>query len=232
MTRIQRECQRRGITRLCHFTQSRNFAHILGDCGGILSTQHLKEAGLPHNPTDTDRWDGCEDLVCCSVEFPNVKYFATVQRRDRLFKDWVVLIIKPDYLWMPGTNFCPINAATARGDHIGKGYDSFLSLFDLTVPRNPRDRRPESHLQCAPTNIQAEVLVPSPICLDGITAIAVCDEHQARREICRASLQGHSIDKDILLVPDFYQKRPLAIAIQGGNRVTETIFDNVGDHGQ
>jgi len=42
MMRIRRECNRRGITRLCHFTQSRNLAHILGDCVGILSRRRLE----------------------------------------------------------------------------------------------------------------------------------------------------------------------------------------------
>lgn len=231
MTRIQRECQCRGITRLCHFTQSRNLAHILGDCEGILSTRRLQAADLPHNPTDADRWDGCEDLVCCSLEFPNVYYFANVRTRDRLFKDWVVLMIKPDFLWRPGTKFCPTNAATQQGAHIGEGYESFHSLFGTTVP-GVSFNRPPGHLQCAPTNIQAEVLVPGPIHLDDITAIAVVDEHQARREICRASLQELPINKDILVVPDFYRKRSLARTIQRGDRVAETIFDNVGDHGQ
>ncbi len=231
MTSIQRECQRRGITRLCHFTQSRNLAHILGDCKGILSTQRLQESDLPHNPTDADRWDGHEYLICCSLEFPNVYYFAKVRPKDRLFKDWVVLMIKPDFLWMPGTKFCPTNAATQRGAHIGKGYESFLSLFDTTVPGISFNRS-SGHLQCAPTNIQAEVLVPSPIRLNDITAIAVADKNQARQEICRASLQGLSINMNILVVPDFYRTRPLATTIQGGNLVTETIFNNLGDHGQ
>lgn len=115
MMRIRRECNRRGITRLCHFTQSRNLAHILGDCVGILSRRRLESNDLPYNPTDPDRWDGCEHLVCCSIEYPNVYYFAKVREQDHLFKDWVVLLIKPDFLWTPGTKFCPCNAATARG---------------------------------------------------------------------------------------------------------------------
>lgn len=193
MISIQRECRSRGITRLCHFTQSRNLAHILGDCGGILSTQRLQAEDLPHNPTDIDRWDGCEDLICCSLEFPNVYYFSRVRTKDRLFKDWVVLMIKPHFLWMPGTKFCPTNAATAGGDHIGEGYESFLSLFAETGPGISFNRR-RGHLQCAPTNVQAEVLIPGPIRLDDITAIAVADEYQARLEIFRASLQGLSIN--------------------------------------
>ncbi|MDE2771672.1 MAG: DarT ssDNA thymidine ADP-ribosyltransferase family protein [Bacteroidota bacterium] len=231
MTKIQKTCRDRRITRLCHFTQSRNLAHILGDSKCILSTQSLQVADLPHNPTDQNRWDGCKDLICCSVEFPNVYYFDKVRRKDRLFKDWVVLMIKPNFLWMPGTKFCPTNAATKYGSCIRGGHEAFRSLFRTTAP-GISFNRDKTHLQCAPTNIQAEVLVPGPIPLDDITAIAVADKDQARREICRVLLQGLSIDKDLFVVPDFYKRRRLAEVIQRGDRPTETIFDKVGDHAQ
>ncbi len=231
MTRIQKECQRRGITRLCHFTQSRNLAHILGDCHSVLSKQRLMEEDLPYNPTDRDRWDGCEDLVCCSIEFPNAFYFAKVRQQDHLFKDWVVLVIKPDYLWKPGTKFCPTNAATERGSHIKEGFESFQSLFERRVLGVSTDRS-ERHLPCSPTNIQAEVLVQDPIPLDDIISIAVADEEQAMREICRASLQGISINQHIqfLVAPDFYQKDQLVRSIQHGQRVNEALFDYIGDY--
>jgi len=228
---IQQECHRRGITRLCHFTQSRNLAHILGDCTGILSRKNLEASDLPHNPTDPDRYDGCDHLVCCSLEYPNVYYFAKVREQDHLFKDWVVLLIKPHFLWKPGTKFCPCNAATARGAYIRHGFGSFSSMFAQTVP-GIRFSRPPNHLPCCPTNIQAEVLVPDPIGLEDITAIVVADEDQAKREICRANLQGLTIDKQILIIPDFFNKNRLARAIQNGNRVTERSFNNGGRHGQ
>lgn len=225
---IQQECTRRGITRLCHFTQSRNLAHILGDTKAILSSQQLQTDDLPYNPTDSDRWDGCEDMICCSIEFPNVYYFNKARTRDLLFKDWVVLIIKPDYLWMSVTKFCPTNAAKQKGALIKKGDESFLSLFAPTTIDISYYRSSE-HLDCAPTNVQAEVLVSGQIPLDDLTAIAVSDADQAKREICRASLQGLSINKDILIVPDFYNRQNLAQSIHQGNRVTETIFDPLND---
>jgi len=141
------------------------------------------------------------------------------------------LLIKPDFLWTPGTKFCPCNAATARGAYIGEGYDAFMSLFAEEVP-GVRFTRPQTHLPCVPTNIQAEVLIPDPIPLDAIIGIAVESEEQAIREICRARLQGLSIDKEILVVPDFYRRTRLARTIQRGNRVTEVVFDNGGQHGR
>jgi hypothetical protein len=107
----------------------------------------------------------------------------------------------------------------------------FISLFADTAP-GISFSRPTRHLLCAPTNVQAEVLVPDPIPLDSIMAIAVADEEQAKREICRATLQGLSVDKDILVVPDFYRTTRLARTIQSGNRVSEISFDSGGRHGQ
>ena len=104
-------------------------------------------------------------------------------------------------------------------------------MFAQTVP-GIRFSRPPNHLPCCPTNIQAEVLVPDPIGLEDITAIVVADEDQAKREICRANLQGLTIDKQILIIPDFFNKNRLARAIQNGNRVTERSFNNGGRHGQ
>ena len=66
---------------------------------------------MPHNPTDPDRYDGRDDLICCSIEYPNTYYFVKVREHDHLFKDWVVLLIEPSYLWHPDTCFCPCNAA-------------------------------------------------------------------------------------------------------------------------
>jgi len=227
MRRIQLECQNRGISRLCHFTQSRNLGHIFGDCNGIFSRSRLESESLPHNPTDPDRWDGCEHLICSSLEFPNVYYFSKVREKDHLFKDWAVLFIRPDFIWKPGTKFCPRNAAAARGAYIGEGYEAFLSLFEKTVPGTAFTRSAR-HLPCAATDVQAEVLVPDPIPLGDIIGIAVADEEQATREICRLALQGISIDKEIFIVPDFYRTTVLARTIQNGNRVSELNFENGG----
>jgi hypothetical protein len=87
MNLIRQECASRGITRICHFTQSRNLAHIFDDPLGLCSTRTLQEHDLPHNPTDTERFDGRNDLICCSIEYPNTYYFIKVREREPLFKD-------------------------------------------------------------------------------------------------------------------------------------------------
>lgn len=233
MNLIRQECASRGITRICHFTQSRNLAHIFDDPLGLCSTRTLQEHDLPHNPTDTERFDGRNDLICCSIEYPNTYYFIKVREREPLFKDWVVLMIDPSYLWHPETCFCPCNAARSCGGYIRTGIEGFLSLYAPISPGFTAYSRSARHLPAAPTDIQAEVLLKDPIPLDSITGIAVHTEDQAHREICRLSLQGITIDKPIYIAPEFFQRSTLQNAygtglIQRGVRATETLYENGG----
>ena len=232
MNSIQRECASRGITRICHFTQSRNLAHIFDDPLGLCSTRTLQEHNLPHNPTDTERFDGKDDLICCSIEYPNTYYFARVREREPLFRDWVVLMIEHSYLWHPATCFCPCNAARSCGAYIQMGIGGFLSLYTPKSPGFPVYTRSARHLPAAPTDIQAEVLLKDPIPLDSITGIAVHTEDQAQREICRLNLQGITFDKPIYIAPDFFNKTSLSRMIQRGVRATEELYENGGLHGR
>lgn len=237
MNLIRQECASRGITRICHFTQSRNLAHIFDDPLGLCSTRTLQEHDLPHNPTDTERFDGRNDLICCSIEYPNTYYFIKVREREPLFKDWVVLMIDPSYLWHPETCFCPCNAARSCGGYIRTGFEGFLSLYAPISPGFTAYSRSARHLPAAPTDIQAEVLLKDPIPLDSITGIAVHTEDQAHREICRLRLQGITIDKPIYIAPEFFQRSTLQNAygtglIQRGVRATETLYENGGLYDQ
>jgi len=220
---IKQEYIDRGITRLCHFTQSRNLAHIFDDPLGLCSTRTLQNHDMPHNPTDPDRYDGRNDLICCSIEYPNTYYFIKVREHDHLFKDWVVLFIDPSYLWHPDTCFCPCNAARSYGAHISTGIEGFRSLYYITSPGISFSRS-MTHLPAAPTDIQAEVLLKDPIPLDHITGIAVQSNDQARREVCRLELQGISINKPIYIVPDFFHRTRLSSLIQSGVRANETLY--------
>ena len=113
---IRKEAERRGITRLCHFTPSRNLGHIVEDPTGILASQYLQEdEKAVFNPTDSERLDGLPKHVCCSIQYPNAWYFRTARSQERLFRDWVVVFIRAHYLWRTGTKFCPRNAAASHG---------------------------------------------------------------------------------------------------------------------
>ena len=231
MNPIQQECNSRCITRLCHFTQSRNLAHIFDDPFGLCSTRTLQTHDMPHNPTDPDRYDGRDDLICCSIEYPNTYYFVKVREHDHLFKDWVVLLIDPSYLWHPETCFCPCNAARSRGGYIQTGIQGFKSLYAATSP-GINFSRPSGHLPAAPTDIQAEVLLKDPIPLESIIGIVVQSQEQAQREVWRLNLQGISIDKSICIAPDFFKRTTLSGFIQRGVRANETLYRNGGRHGR
>ncbi len=230
MNLIREECIKRGITRLCHFTQSRNLAHILGDREGILSTQSLENRDMPYNPSDPIRIDGRYNRICCSLEYPNTYYFVEARKRDRLFKDWVVLYIEPDYIWASGTSYCPCNAARSDGQYIGEGLDCFLSLFS-PAPPGVSFRRKNSHLTSSPTDIQAEVLITEPVTLDSIIGIAVQNEEQAQKEILRLRLQGITLPKPMFIVPGFFDRAKLSGFIQQGERVMEMKYDKGEHHG-
>ena len=224
MNNIQQECLQRGITRVCHFTQSRNLAHIFGDYLGILSTKTLRQGGLPHNPTDPKRLDKCDHLISCSIEYPNPNYFKVVRRREPLFEDWVVLFMNMNLIWKNGTKYCPCNAATSNGFYIG---DRFSTLFaSSSLGARGGQKRSQYHLFCSPTDIQAEVLIPEPIQLGQIDAIAVQSKEQANKEFTRMKLQGISFNKKIYVVSDFFSNNDTLVSmVQSGRRVEEKLYD-------
>lgn len=226
MEQIQKECNKRKISRLCHFTQSRNLSHIFDNpYNGLLSTRTLRQNKIPYNPSDPSRYDGRDDLICCSIEYPNVYYFDIARQRDKLFRDWVILLIKPCYLWHQDTFFCPINAARFNGKYIKNGYEGFCSLFSDRSPGNNYQRH-QTHLSASPTDIQAEVLIKDPIPLDNITGIVVQSEEQAKKEMIRLKIQGIKLDKSFIISPYCFQKSSLRNCIHNGNKVPEKLYSN------
>ncbi|HHB13029.1 MAG TPA: DUF4433 domain-containing protein [Chromatiales bacterium] len=224
--RIMRMARKRGITRLCHFTPSRNLGHILTDPRGILATKHLKsDDRAVLNPTDLQRLDGHPGHVCCSIQYPNAWYFRKARRDERLFLDWVVLLIKPHYLWTAGTKFCPFNAAGGYGRHLREGADAFDALFaDSTTDTQGRTYgRGPGHPSYLPTNEQAEVLVPDRIAKEDLLGFAVADGAQAKREL--AALRILDVPPpQIWVAPDFYRPDWLSTVLRSGRYPTETRY--------
>ena len=128
---IKKAAVKRGITRLCHLTPSRNLLHIATDATGILASDRLEADRLAtFNPVDQERLDGFPDHVCCSIQYPNAWYLRRVRQQDPIFLDWVVLLIRPDYLWQSGTKFSPRNAAANYGSLVSEGINGFHSMFE------------------------------------------------------------------------------------------------------
>ena len=229
---IKKEVLRRGITRLCHFTPSRNLAHIASGKEGILATKRLErdERGI-FTKTDLERFDGYTDHICCSIEYPNAWYFEKARSKDPLFKDWVVLFIDPKYLWLSGTHFCPRNAAANYGRSVLNGESGFLALFadSISGAGGRTFHRSSAHLLCCPTDDQAEVLIPDRIAKSDILAIGVKTETQAKNETARLRLLNLLEDSfQFVIATDLFNKRVLSQLIRSGKRPKETPWISGG----
>lgn len=218
---IQANVMRRGITRLCHFTPSHNLGHIAEDRVGILASKHLGEdEKAVFNPTDSERLDGYPDHVCCSIQYPNAWYFRKARGREPLFRDWVILLIKPHYLWYTGAKFCPRNAAAGHGRLVDEGAEAFEELFADIVEGTHTYRRDRRHPTFLPTDEQAEVLIPDSIRRGDVIGIAVYDDEQAQREVARLKLLGQSLSP-IVIVPEFFDPNKLSQLLRAGRVPTE-----------
>lgn len=220
---IRNEVQRRGITRLCHFTPSRNLAQITEDPRGILASEYLQaDEQAVFNPTDLTRLDGYKDHVCCSIQYPNAWYFKKARKEEKLFLDWVVILIRAHYLWRTGTKFCPRNAAAEYGRLIREGTDAFEALFADTVEGAGEHTftRNQRHPAFLTTDEQAEVLIPDQVQRQDVMGIAVRDVEQAKREVTRLRLIGQSPPR-IVIVPQFYEPHVLSNQLRAGQLPVE-----------
>ena len=221
---IRSEAEGRGITRLCHFTPSRNLAHIASDPRGLLASRHLKaDEKTVFNPTDVVRLDGYPGHLCCSIQYPNAWYFRMARGKETLFRDWVVVFIKSHYLWHTGTKFCPRNAAAGYGRAVREGAAAFGGLFAQTVEGNRTYARGPHHPAFLPTDEQAEVLVPDVVRHDDVIGVAVRDQAQAKRESAALKILGHHPPR-IFVVPEFYSPGWLSSLLRAGRTPTEPEF--------
>ena len=224
---IQRSVNKRGISRLCHFTPSRNLGHIITDQRGLLATQHLQEEERTiFNPTDIHRLDGHPDHICCSIQYPNAWYFRKAREKELLFPDWVVLLIRPYYLWLPGTKFCPRNAASGGGYAVNEGAEAFETLFATNIEgAYGKIYSREKKAPCIPTDDQAEVLIPDQVCKEDLMAIVVKDKSQVKREIVRLKILDVSLPP-LIIAPDFFNAHSLSATLKSGNFPTEVEYES------
>jgi hypothetical protein len=229
---VKVEVEKRGITRLCHFTPSRNLVHIVSGQAGILGTKELLEDQRAlFTPTDTRRLDGHLECVCCSIEYPNTWYLAKAQEEEVLFPDWVIVLISPKYLWTPGTLFCPRNAAAGYGRYLAEGEIGYRAMFapSVTGAAGRTRRRAEYHLPCCPTDDQAEVLIPTSIPASDILGIVVRSEAQAKNELARLRLVGVNVDfLNLLIAPELFDRYTLSARIREGVRPIERVWNRRG----
>ncbi len=169
----------RGSTRLCHFTKLQNLTHILSTEEGILASSSIRSD--TKNVTDTERYDGELEYICCSVEYPNSWFLrrARQDNRDVIFREWCVMYIDLGILDVREAKICPCNASTGRGRYI-KGIDQIEELFANPSIGKREISRSNRMLQACPTDGQAEILIKDNIPRDKIIGIAVGDEESAK----------------------------------------------------
>lgn len=225
---IRSEVERRMITRLCHFTPTRNLVHILtGDQGLVPRARLDADALSPFSPTDPARFDGYLGYHACTAEYPNLWYFDQAKDRDSIFRDWVLLLLKRDYIWAPGTRFCPHNAALNRGRNVGEGETAFLQMFAPSVigSGGATRQRYRLHLPCSPTDDQAEVLVPGVIPLTDVIGIVVANTESAEEHWVRMQLLGVAdLTIPFVVAPVLFDKYALRSAIVAGKRPEEVLW--------
>lgn len=225
---IQAEAERRGITRLCHFTPTKNLVHILtGDQGLVPRARLEADASNPFSPTDPERFDGYLGHHACTVEYPNLWYFDKAKSRDVIFRDWVLLLIKRDYLWSPGTRFCPHNAALHGGRDVAEGDAAFRAMFAASITGSGGVTRQRSarHLPCSPTDDQAEMLVPGIVPLSDVMGMVVPSTESAEEHWARMVLLGTTdLAIPFVVAPVLFDKYALRSAIVAGKRPEEVLW--------
>jgi hypothetical protein len=231
---IREEIGRRKITRLAHFTPMRILVHIATG-SGLLSTSHLNtHERSSFTQQDLERLDGFPDHISCAVEYPNAYYVQSKRRNargeERIFPDWVCLLLAPSHLYRETTWFCPHNASGFRGRCVASGFAAFCELFaeEVVAPRSTWRR--QNQPPCCPTDAQAEVLIHRYIPLADVLAIGVETADQAADTFARLRQIGAAVENLRLVVaPAFYSPATLSSGLRRGKRPIERPWHPPGN---
>lgn len=213
MSDVAQMIRHRGISRITHFTNSRNLPKILSS-GAILSADDLIERRIDHAVTDPQRFDGHRGHICCNIEYPNMYYFrqASVRPNHVNFSDWIVLLLAPEVAAADGVLFSPGNAARGSGRFLASGLEAFAAQYAESVNGFVRGPR---HFPSSPTDIQAEVLIPGPIPLSEVRGIVVADDETLKREFVRLEQLGYQPGAyDWFVAPALFTRSRVLGAVQ------------------
>lgn len=214
---IQKEINKRGITRLCHYVHTNKLLHILSSEEGIKAVNFIDKDILIQN--DPLRLDGKKDYINCSIQYPNYWYFNKVKENNSLFKDWAIIFIDPVVATYEDTEFCAFNAARGKGSYVEKGYEAFLKIFEDNVEGYCRTQQ---MLKCAPTNDQAEVLIYHNIPRKYILGIAF--ENEKIANVKRSAWEVLGVPQiDVYIAPELFN-RTASEKIRRGIEPTIELF--------
>lgn len=230
MSVYQEFVRERNITRLIHFTKTKNLPFILGNdptaSSGIVSNNFISDKSLLEK-VDEKRLDGKEDYICTSVQYPNPYYFKNVKDRDiTLFKDWVILEISPSVI-NETSAFCPFNAARGKGIHIKQGIEAFKSIFNhqVIIPNKYKRNRNLMMPVNLPTDMQAEIMIYKEVSKEHITGLIFPSQEIGDIELLRLKLCGVDTSRyRISYSEDFFKKgQELKRSIEDGTVRLNTL---------
>ncbi len=225
----------RHITRLCHFTKTKNLPFILGNGedsnNGVVANQYITDLSFLEK-IDQNRFDNHENYICTSVQYPNCLYFSTAitKNKENIFNEWVILEIDP-HIINDYSKFCPVNAATKNGSLISSGVNSFEGLFDSVVTGKKEFKRNIFYPDNLPTNIQAEVLIYQMIDKADINGLIFPNKNIAQKECLRLELCN--IDLNELTIKEseeLFDKKRMLDLLNKGETPEERIL-NKEDYG-
>jgi ssDNA thymidine ADP-ribosyltransferase, DarT len=229
MTEIERLARKRGITRLSHLTPFQNLIHIArGE--GLRSTLELSaDARAAFTQQDLERLDGHPDHISCSIEYPNVWYLRQRRKRatplQKLFPDWVCVLIEPHHLWRDDTLVCFRNAAAAHGAYVDSGPAAFEAMYtDSVVGSGGRTYTRGAKPDSCPTDDQAEVLVAKQIPLADANRVVIADTAGASRVLVGLDLLNVPPETfEIIIAPKLFQIS-LSTELKAGRLPTEILW--------
>ena len=121
----------RGITRLLHFSDSRNQENI--ETFGFISRLVMHNSkwieNVHYHPNDNVRFENKLDYISLSITDPNLKLFYVFKQRKPGIR-WIMYSIKPDIIFERDCYFYYTNAAWG-------GYKRTFPPFDDAVAQSP-----------------------------------------------------------------------------------------------
>jgi len=226
---MQAELTSMPLTRITHFTPARNLPHIMSD-RMLRSVKDLAEdVRACYTSTDLRRLDGYQDRISCSLEYPNAYYYTQAASKPEAanYSDWVCLLLDKQVAAADGALFCPRNAAAydavcvpgvegIRGCYL----PAVLGAGGRTWTRGSR------HSPACPTDVQAEALIPGPIPLSAVRAIAVPSQQAAVQEHSRLDQLGLPAPAFIswIISPGMFNRNAVSNAVRFSMAIDETIW--------
>lgn len=218
--------KQRGVQRLVHFTPLINLISIFQQ-GEIRPSSVLgTDPESYFAATDSERYDGRPDCVCCTFEYPNAYYQDQASKKPQLvnYPDWVHLILPPELAIREGTVFHPCNASKSSGKYGGTSAEHLERLW--SSPSIPGGySRLATHPHAVPTDLQAEVQVLGTVPLSAVSAIVARTPAKCREFF--GTLRGFGLHPERVLwrsAPLFFDRHLLASTVRGGRPVPESVW--------